>query len=52
MTKAERRQIDTKVHSSGLSQQTYLLQAALEEPICVVEELKPILQSCGAGAGT
>ena len=43
VTKAERRQIDTKVRSSGLSQQTYLLRAALEEPICVVEELKPIL---------
>ena len=43
VTKAERRQIDTKVRSSGLSQQTYLLQAALGEPICVVEELKPIL---------
>ena len=37
VTKAERRQIDTKVRSSGLSQQTYLLQAALGEPICVVE---------------
>ena len=43
VTKAERRQIDTKVHSSGLSQQTYLLRAALEEPICVMGELKPIL---------
>ena len=43
VTKAERRQIDTKVRSSGLSQQTYLLRAALEEPICVMGELKPIL---------
>ena len=43
VTKAERRQIDTKVRSSGLSQQAYLLRAALGEPICVVGELKPIL---------
>lgn len=43
VTNAERRQINTKVRRSGLSQQAYLLQAALEEPICVVEELKPIL---------
>ena len=43
VTNAERRQINTKVRRSGLSQQAYLLQAALEEPICVVGELKPIL---------
>ena len=43
VTKAERLQIDMKVRRSGLSQQTHLLRAALEEPICVVEELKPIL---------
>ena len=43
VTNAERRQINTKVRRSGLSQQAYLLQAALEEPICVVEELRPIL---------
>ena len=43
VTNAERRQINTKVRRSGLSQQAYLLQVALEEPICVVEELKPIL---------
>ena len=43
VTKAERRQIEGKVRKSGLSQQAYLLQAALGEPICVVEELKPIL---------
>ena len=43
VTKAERRQIEGKVRKSGLSQQAYLLRAALEEPICVVEELKPIL---------
>ena len=29
VTKAERRQIEGKVRRSGLSQQTYLLQAAL-----------------------
>ena len=52
VTKAERRQIDTKVRSSGLSQQTYLLQAALEEPICVVVSSSPSWRSCGAGAGT
>ena len=43
VTKAERRQIEGKIRRSGLSQQAYLLRAALEEPICVVEELKPIL---------
>ena len=43
VTKVERRQIEGKVRSSGLSQQAYLLQAALREPICVVEELRPIL---------
>lgn len=43
VTKAERRQIEGKVCKSGLSQQAYLLQAALGEPIWVVEELRPIL---------
>ena len=43
VTKAERRQIEEKVRKSGLSQQAYLLRAALEEPICVVGELRPIL---------
>ena len=43
VSKAERRQIEGMVRKSGLSQQAYLLRAALEEPICVVEELKPIL---------
>ena len=37
------RQIEGKIRRSGLSQQAYLLRAALEEPICVVGELKPIL---------
>ena len=40
---AEARKIREKVRRSGLSQQEYLLRAALEEPICVVGELKPIL---------
>ncbi|MDU3681666.1 MAG: hypothetical protein E7G07_16780 [Flavonifractor plautii] len=43
VTKTERRQIEGKIRRSGLSQQAYLLRAALEEPICVVGELKPIL---------
>ena len=43
VTKVERRQIEGKVRRSGLSQQAYLLRAALEEPIWVVEELSPIL---------
>ncbi len=43
VNKAERRQIEGKIRRSGLSQQAYLLRAALEEPICVVGELKPIL---------
>ena len=52
VTKAERRQIDTKVRSSGLSQQTYLLRAALEEPIWWWRSSNPSWRSCGAGAGT
>ena len=43
VNKAERRQIEGKIRRSGLSQQAYLLRAALEEPICVVEELRPVL---------
>ena len=43
VNKAERRQIEGKIRRSGLSQQAYLLRAALEEPIYVVGELKPIL---------
>ena len=43
VTKAERRQIEGKVHKSGLSQQAHLLRAALGEPIYVLEDLKPIL---------
>ena len=43
VNKAERRQIEGKIRRSGLSQQAYLLRAALEEPICVVCEIKHIL---------
>ena len=43
VTRSERRQIETKVRRSGLSQQAYLLQAALGQPIRVIEELKPLL---------
>lgn len=43
VTPTERRQISTKIKRSGLSQQEYLLSAALNEPIYVMEELKPIL---------
>ena len=43
VTTAERKQINAKVKRSGLSQQEYLLDAALNEPIYVMEELKPIL---------
>lgn len=42
-TPAERKQISAKVKRSGLSQQEYLLDAALNKPIYVMEELKPIL---------
>ena len=37
------KKIQEKVRRSGLDQQEYLLQAALEQPILVVYELKPIL---------
>ena len=43
VNKAERRQMQGKILRSGLSQQAYMRRAALEEPICVVGELKPIL---------
>ena len=48
VTPAERRQISAKVMRSGLSQQEYLLDAALNEPIYVMEELKPILSELRA----
>lgn len=34
---------DAKVRQSGLCQQEYLLHAALETPIYMVEDLKPLL---------
>ena len=40
---AEARKIREKVRRSGLSQQEYLLRAALEQQILVIHELKPIL---------
>lgn len=48
VTPAERRQINAKVRRSGLSQQEYLLDAALNEPIYVMEELKSILSELRA----
>jgi len=50
VTPAERRQISAKIKRFGLSQQAYLLRAALDQPIQVVEDLKPILaelRACG-----
>ena len=43
VTPAEAKKIREKVRQSGLSQREYLLQAALEHPILVIHELKPIL---------
>jgi uncharacterized protein (DUF1778 family) len=43
VTPSERRQIKAKIRKSGLSQREYLLRAALDQPIYVVEELKPLL---------
>ena len=48
VTPAERRKIEAKVRQSGLRQQEYLLHAALETPIHVVEELKPLLSELRA----
>ena len=36
------------MRQSGLSQQEYLLRAALEQPILVIHELKPILSELRA----
>lgn len=44
VTPAERRQISAKIKRSGLSQ----LDAALKQPIYVMEELKPILSELRA----
>lgn len=43
VTPTERRQISARVRCSGLSQQEYLLKFALNQPIYVMEELKPVL---------
>ena len=51
VTPAERRQISAKIKRSGLSQQEYLLDAALHHPIYVMEELKPILSELRAWGG-
>ena len=48
VTPTERRKISAKVKRSGLSQQEYLLDAALKQPIYVMEELKPILSELRA----
>ena len=48
VTPAERRNIEAKVRQSGLLQQEYLLHAALETPILVVEDLKPLLSELRA----
>ena len=43
VTPAEAKKIREKVRQSGLSQREYLLRAALEQQILVINELKPIL---------
>lgn len=48
VTPAERRKIEAKVRQSGLRQQEYLLHAALETPILVVEDLKLLLSELRA----
>ena len=48
VTSAERRRVNARVRQSGLSQQEYLLKAALGQPVYVVEELKPILSELRA----
>lgn len=48
VTPAERRQVSAKIKRSGLSQQEYLLDAALHHPIYVMEELKPLLSELRA----
>ena len=50
VTEKERAQVCAKAQKAGLTQQEYLLRAALETPIYVVTELKPILselRACG-----
>ena len=43
VTPAEAKKLREKVRQSGLSQQEYLLRAALEQQILVIHKLKPIL---------
>ena len=46
----ERERAQTRAQKAGMTQQEYLLRAALETPIHVVAELKPILselRACG-----
>ena len=43
VTPVEAKKLREKVRQSGLSQQEYLLRAALEQQILVIHELKPIL---------
>lgn len=52
VTLAEARKIREKVRRSGLSQQEYLLRAALEQQILVIHELKPILTELRAWGKT
>ena len=50
VTERERAQVCAKAQKAGMTQQEYLLCAALETPIHVVAELKPILselRACG-----
>ena len=52
VTPAEAKKIREKVRRSGLSQQEYLLRAALEQQILVIHELKPILTELRAWGKT
>ena len=52
VTPAKAKKIREKVQKSGLSQQEYLLRAALEQPILVIQELKPILTELRAWGKT
>ena len=52
VTLAEARKIREKVRRSGLSQQEYLLRAALEQQILVIHELKHILTELRAWGKT
>ena len=47
-TRTRNQVVAFRVRRSGLSQQEYLLDAALNQPIYVMEELKPILSELRA----